>query len=200
MSLKPHLRPLVGAFLFGIAASGCPSTPIVPGDEILGTFTINATTLTDSCGFSEVPDGGFTFSTILSRKKDTGQSYLTLSGYARDAGFDGQTLTSFNAAARTFSACNCSNQTTVEEIIEIVLLSRSQNAALQGQCPPLSLLFDGGIPAPDASRGILAPSLQSYGFDAIHACGRLTDKVLPDSPCQCSACALTYSLDSDGGP
>ena len=176
----------------------CPGSQKPPGDEVMGTFSFIATPVSVDCTLTEVPDGGFTFDAIFSRNKSPGtQAWITSFGSSRTATFDGQFVASDLVAPRTFTnnnqmlACGVIN---VDEFVHVALLSASQDALLASTCPASDILFDGGIPGPDA--GGAPPSSQPSGFDAVHACGILTDVTLPDAGNPCGGqCVLSYTIE-----
>ena len=174
----------------------CPGSQKPPGDEVMGTFGFTATPVSLNCMLTEVPDGGFTFDAIFSRNKNPGtQAWITSFGSSRTGTFDGQYVASDLIAGRTFTnlqvACGSIN---VDEFVHVALLSASQDALLSSTCPGTDVLFDGGIPGPDA--GGAPPSTQLSGFDAVHACGILTDVTLPDAGNPCGGeCTLSYTIE-----
>jgi len=174
----------------------CPGSQKPPGDEVMGTFSFIATPVSLDCTLTEVPDGGFPFDATFSRNKVPGtQAWITSFGSSRTGTFDGQYVASDLVAGRTFTnehvACGSIN---VDEFIHVALLSASQDALLGSTCPATDVLFDGGIPGPDA--GAAPPSSQLSGFDAVHACGILTDVTLPDAGNPCGGqCMLSYTID-----
>src|SRR5215469_1847435 len=174
----------------------CPGSQKPPGDEVMGTFSFTATPVSLNCMLTEVQDGGFTFDAIFSRNKSPGtQAWITSFGSSRTGTFDGQYVASDLIAGRTFTngqvACGSIN---VDEFVHVALLSASQDALLSSTCPTTDVLFDGGIPGPDA--GGAPPSSQPSGFDAVHACGILTDVTLPDAGNPCGGeCTLSYTIE-----
>ena len=178
--------------LIGICAA-CPGSQKFLGDELMGTFSFTAEIASNDCPFAEVPDSGFAFQGTFSRDRDAGTAYLTVNGVSRGATFDGQYVTSEATAPRQFGACNCSS-TILDETLKVALLSASQVASLPnpGQCPANPL--DGGVPIPDG--GILPPGSTGRVFDALRACGELTDVVvpLPDAGCSCATCRFVSRL------
>jgi hypothetical protein len=180
--------------------AGCPAPAKYPGSEVLGTFGFTATELGDDCSFygdagDNVPDGGFTFVATFSRNPGV---WITLSGATSSeaATFDGQYLASTYGAPRTLVECQGCTGQLMQETIDVAILSGSQSDFLGGQCPADPL--DGGVPAPGTvlpDGGIVqGPASQASGFDAVLACGTLTDQWLPDAGCGCPACAWQYTL------
>ncbi len=177
--------------LIGICAA-CPGSQKFPGDELIGTFAFTTEIVSNDCPFAEVPDSGFAFQGTFSRDRDAGTAYLTVNGVSRSATFDGQYVTSEATAPRQFGACLCLS-TILDETLKVALLSASQVAALPNseQCPTNPL--DGGVPTPDG--GILPPGSTGRVFDALRACGELTDVVVPpDAGCSCTSCSFISRL------
>jgi hypothetical protein len=187
-------------FIFGAMALclGCPGQK-PPGDELIGTFSFTATPVFANCALADVPDSGFTFDAIFSRNKNPGnQAWVTTYGASREATYDGGYIFSEQVAPRTFVQCQSTNPSqpgcptvAVDEIFQVVLLSASQDALLGSACPPSA--FDGGVPGSDA--GAMPPSSQSSGFDAVRACGVLSDAISPDAGCFCPPCSLVFSVE-----
>lgn len=182
-------------------ALSCADGTKYAGDEVIGTFLFRAEPLVIDCGLGEVPDGGFDFQGTLSHHRDSTQAYITVNGYARDAGFDGQVLVSQHMAPRTFSGCGrC--QTQVRETISVAVVSKSQSAALGDKCPDNPL--DGGVPAGGSDAGITGPGTTATGYDAVRVCGELLDEVVSattvdmmDCSAMCSTCTLRYRLSGE---
>ncbi len=179
--------------VFGLC--GCPADDGPPGDENMGLYQFRAEPLSLACGLPDIPNAGFDFAGTLSRFRDGGPVFLTLNGISRDAGFDGQILTSSHAAPRTFklpdggSCAPC--QMRVIETLSIALLSKSQSSAVGDRCPPNPL--DGGVPSPDS--GVTLPGSTQTGFDAVRACGDLYEEITGDGTCDpACACVLKYQL------
>ena len=197
---RPRVRRAFPAAV-ALAACACLPEPKYPGNEVMGTFEFEATALSDDCvGFMEVPDGGFTFSGTFSRQTDNSQAWFTLGGISREATFDGQVLKSERTAPRLLRELDggAANVNVVETLV-VALSSRSQDAKLEGNCPADPL--DGGLPEPNGDLGIFAPGTTPQGFDAIRACGELTDEVVPDPAavpsCECVGCTLRYRVRGD---
>lgn len=179
-----------------LALSGCIEESTLPGEEVLGTFTLNASPLPGSnCPPAEVPDAGFTFDGTLSRDRDGERAYFIVSGFARDAGFDGQRLTSVQRASQPGFVPSCGSTCTaveVEQTVRLLLLSRSQNE-LYGKGKSCAELLDGGLPL---DGGALPPGVGGDGgFDAVRACGDLSNLKLPDAGCTCTQCTWSYSVE-----
>lgn len=189
------MRLLLVLLLSSAAVAACTADKPPPGDEILGAYDFTATPLVLDCALVDVPDGGFTFTATLSRFRDAGAAFFTLGGVSRDAGWDGQIFTSPGSAPRVFSECS-SCATTLEEQLAVALLSRSQNAAAQEVCPANPL--DGGLPTGEL---VTKPDSSPAGFDAVRACGELSEAVrttgVTDAggcPAACNQCRLRYTL------
>jgi hypothetical protein len=169
----------------------------------MGTYDFTAQPILNTCPpMPEIVDGGFGFQATFSRTADGGQAWFTLSTVSVNATFDGQ-FVSTNAATnkepRRFASCQCT-ESEVGEAIRVALLSRSQYEAVSDRqsdgCPPD--IFDGGLPMPTGDGGIVRPATTPNGFDAVWACGTLTDYLYgrtehPDH-CQCDDCSFTYRL------
>jgi hypothetical protein len=178
--------------------SACAATP-PPGDERLGVYGLHAVPAGRACSLGEVSALPFDFEATLTRQSDGSAAWVTLAGYARDAGWDGQVMRSTAAVDRVFAACPCGLR--VSETITLALLSQSQASAVGLTCPPDAL--HGGIPAPDAGAGadggIKAPASDGLEFDAILACGELTTalELVPDGgvcPAGCLPCTTRFAL------
>jgi len=189
-----------------LGALSCPGNPPPPGDEQMGTFEFHATPNGGSCQFSELPgDGGFNFTALFSRFRDAGLYFVTIGGVPHEATFDGQVVMASYRAQRVFRQCGgCSGfdagipaAVTMTETLRVTLVSRSQSDAVGGGCvvnPPVD---------PDA--GIILPDSTPEGtFDAVRACGTLTEgvKIMPpvttvvpgSCELQCDGCTLEYSI------
>ena len=196
-----------------ILLAACTAEVKDPGDERMGNFEFTVRPLEISCPFDEADAGvvGFTgFTGRFSRNHDGSAAWLTLGVISRPATFDGQVIDSTVSAVRRFTSprqpdgglvplsdggiCLCGQKTQLVETLRVALLSTSQFAAAQGSCPPNPL--DGGVPAPDG--GVLAPGTTDAGFDALAACGELTDLMVPgdDAQCpECAGCRMRYQVD-----
>jgi hypothetical protein len=162
----------------------------------MGTFSFRAELLERACELDEVSDAGFDFEATFSRDPDAGLAWVTLSGYSRDASWDGQVVRSVAVAERVFIACGgC--VTRVVEDLEVSLLSSSQAGVVGFACPAAPL--DGGTPRPD-DAGVLAPRAISSGFDSLLACGELrtaldsSDTDAGSCPGVCRACTSRFGL------
>jgi hypothetical protein len=173
--------------------AGCISEHKVPGQQVIGTFGLDATPTSITCAFAEQPDGGFAFDATLSYNPGAA-AFMTVGDVDRDAGFDGQVLSSWASGSRLFAECKCNDSVQVQERISVALLSTSQRDAAGGGCPANPL--DGGVPAPN-DAGIVAPAPTGAGFDAVLACGEQIDDVVPapDAGCQCQPCSYHYRLE-----
>ncbi len=186
--------------LLALGVSACPGTVRPPGDEAMGSYAFHAEWIpTDpACVLRDVSSSPIDFTGSFSRFRDGGGVFLTLNDVPRDAGFDGQIVTSTHSAPRTFSLADggtCGGcQMRLYESLTVALLSKSQSAALGDKCPPNPL--DGGIPGPDA--GVSLPGSTSTGFDAVRACGILQEHIVGtgscDPDCNSPSCQLDYVL------
>ena len=175
----------------------CSNNPTIVGEEI-GRFTFNATAqVSNDCPFAAAMFGDaavlFSFDAILSHSTTSTKAYMLLGNVQRDAGFDGLYFVSEHAAPRQFAECGTScDKTTVDETIQLAVLSRTQDEALGSRCPPNPL--DGGVPPPDG--GVLPPHPIPGGFDAVRACGELLDVVIPDGgSCSCTGCTMVFQVE-----
>jgi hypothetical protein len=177
------------------AAAACLSQTALPGDEVMGHFVFSAEPLTSTCAeHAEFSTAPFEFEGTFTRSADQQQVWFTLGSVPREATFDGQVMRSRFSAARRFAACACVTGTQLDETLEVALVSASQNQALGGRCPEQAL--DGGIPVPNPDAGILPPGSTELGFDAIRACGFLTDTLVPpEQGCACGACTAVYRVN-----
>lgn len=149
--------------------------------------------------------------TPLCPSGSTGRVFFTTLGVDRDAGSDGQyAWLEPMTVERTFSACVASDGgshvadggpcVTLTETMAVALFSVSQTLATSApfRCPLNAL--DGGVPPPDG--GVVAPSFETGDFDAVNACGDLTELVRVNPECRCARngpspggqCALFYRL------
>ncbi len=164
----------------------------------MGTFSCSASPVEYACGLNDVTDGGFSFSMTLSHDPDSTHAWVTVGGYTRDSGFDGQVFESTAEADRIFDQC-AACRTRMVESMRFTVLSRSQWAAL-GSCLP-----DAGYPAPN-DAGITAPGPSAQGYDAQHLCGEMTETVISDGlpdggacPALCNGCFIRYQLQGTRG-
>jgi hypothetical protein len=204
------LRAALG--VFALWALGCTTQTHYPGSEVMGTFVFQAFAVSNTCvlpnggGYvnpTDYPtdagaDGGFSFQGTFSRNPGTTQVWFTLGGNNWPATFDGQDATAVLNAQRRLAECSCGSLTLVETI-DAALLSSSQSLALGGACPPNPL--DGGIPpSADAGTdaGIVLPGTTPSGFDAVLACGTLSDAVdvstCSDAGPDCFPCSWNYFI------
>ncbi len=186
MSGLRTLLPLSAVLLIGACAEPHP----IPGDELLGTFSFQATLVDGGCqGLADTNVPIIDFLGTVSRcSPDSGlpkcvgtpgRAFLTYLDADFDAGFDGQYVDVYpRARRRGFAECG-DDPTRMEESIRFALLSASQQSALGAPfaCPPHAL--DGGVPAPDG--GVVAPSFGPNGFDAVQACGLMVETVVNEA-------------------
>jgi len=188
------------------ALVACPSNPTIKGQTI-GSFSFYAIPMSGDCSYIAVPpldagaDAGFTFDAILSRDTaDASVAYLIVGNVERPATFDGQVFASTGSAPRHFIECTC-DPVYVTEILQVALLSSSQDDALGRACPPNPL--DGGVPVADPDGGISPPCPTPNGCDAVRACGELIDNVvIADAGCQprapdagCNSCSTVFRVE-----
>lgn len=172
--------------------------PELPGDEVMGRFDFVAQPSVVACSLSEVTPTELRFSVIYSRSADGTQYWTTLNGISETATFDGQYASSVRSADRIFPSCRlnaegglCSGQARLQESLRVAFLSSSQNAFLGGACPSNPL----DTPLPNAPEsGVTPPGLTTGSFDALRACGRMEEVVIPGSDCVCGSCQLIYDV------
>jgi hypothetical protein len=194
MLRAPTSPPLALALLTAALLSGCIEETQLPGDEVLGTFVLNTQPRAGSnCPAEEVPDAGGVFEGTLTRNRD-GTAYFVVDGFGRDAGYDGQRLTSVQRALQPRLAAACGtgcSAVEVEQTLRLLLLSSSQNEAF-GKDRSCADLLDGGLPA---DAGSTLPPGADGGFDAVRACGELVNQKLPDAGCSCAQCTLSFGVE-----
>ncbi len=183
--------------------TGCDSCGVainLPGDEVMGTFSLHAEGTSKSCSLPDIQQT-LDFPASLSRNRDGGQVFFFHSTRVWDAGFDGQFITS--SAAALFKVADadggdyCAPCRETETLnFRFAVLSRSQSKAVGEMCPPNPL--DGGVPGADDDAGIKLPASTDAGFDAVRVCGEL--QVTIDGTgtgfCNsaCNGCVLNYRL------
>lgn len=180
--------------------AACFTDPVYPGDQLLGTFRFEATvdrqrTTCDLRGpdFTQLNDAGtFAFEGTFSRDTDAAEGFFTVQGFSRDAGYTGQRVTSFHRANARLPSCgtNCEG-TQVEETLDVILLSNSQDNLIGRRC---SGLVDGGVPE---DGGAQPPGPTPTGYDVQRACGTLTDDFIPGTQnCTCTTkCRTVYTVE-----
>lgn len=189
----------------GALALGCAPEITYPGTEVMGTYAFSAQQpVADVAGCALLdPEaggivGGFDFEAVLSRDRDAGEAWYTLRETSHPGTFDGQIFRVTSSAPRRFPSCvpadapdraECA-EVQVEETLEVALLSRSQNDALDGRCPEGAP--EVGIPAPDGAS-LTAPDTTPTGFDAVRVCGRMVDRLIPAEGC-CVPCSVTHRI------
>jgi len=189
-------------------AAACFSEPSYPGDQVLGTFRFSASLdrQRSNCpvvgadagvadgGFALVEGSGtsFTFDGTFSRLADGGTGWFTLQGFSRDAGYDdaAQTVKSTHQASLPVQGCAGAQ---MNETLQAVLLSNSQNTAVGRSCAALA---DGGIPV-DPDAGIIRPGPNENGYDVERACGTLTDDFIPAASTACKPCTAVYTVEGE---
>ncbi|MDY7227400.1 hypothetical protein [Hyalangium rubrum] len=196
MMLRRLALLAIPAFVVGVS---CLKDPVYPGDQVLGTFRFSATvdrqrTTCDlrSPDFAVLGDGGtFGFDGTFSRDGDAGSGYFIVQDFPRDAGYEGQRVTSFHRATVQLASCgaNCTG-TAVEETLDVILLSDSQDTLIGRRCTGL---VDGGVPG----DGGTPPGPTPNGYDVQRACGTLTDEYIPGTgSCTCTQrCRAVYTVE-----
>lgn len=189
-----------GLVALALLLAACPLGRERPGDVDMGTWGLHAAPETRLCDLPEVSGGPFDFQVTLRGAGQSEAAWMVFEYYARAGGWDGARFTSTASAPRAYASCDC--PTTVEETIELALLSSSQAAAVGGACPPGAL--DGGVPAPDADAGLAPPRAVEGGFDARLACGRMVTVVHASTdgdggacPSSCEGCMVRYVLTGE---
>ena len=177
----------------------CASSVTPPGDEQMGSYAFHAVPKSAACGLRDVPPGPFDFKADFSRQRDGGGAWVTIATFFHDAGWDGQRMLASYDAPRSFSDCTQCGSVTMQETLDVVLLSKSQSDALHGGCSDM--------PPFDPDAGITRPGPTSSSYDAVHACGTLKELVTAnpkpvddsDAGCLkvCDGCALEYTLTGD---
>jgi len=162
------------------------------GDEVIGSFEFISEPPSGSCVLSQVPtDAGLAFSATFSLDSRTQTAWMSIGGVEREVVLDGGRMTAKFRAQRVFTDCSCTVE--LEETLDVIFLSRSQNDALLGRCPEGAL--DGGIPVADGDAGIRPAGAYEDGYDALRACGELTDELIVPAGCDCGGtCLLKYPV------
>ncbi len=172
---------------------GCASADM-PGDEVLGTFGVLAEPTETECQLAEATTGAFEFAAAYSRESATQRVFLSIRGNVHGAVFDGQVVKTRISAVRSFAACTaCAS--TLQEDMELALLSESQSRAAGNVCPNI---IPAQIPAPNGVD-ILAPGPGPFAYDALLACGSLALTVssadAQGTACEpCNSCRIRYKL------
>ena len=186
-----------------VLLAGCVDTAATASEEVLGNFELTAEPVSSSCAYDEASAAPLAFTVRVSRALDGGEVTVSLHGIERPATFDGQVLRTTYRAPRTFSDCSCTAEqrdagcacsgVTLEERLEVALVSLEQDEVLGRACPDLPL--DGGVPTVGADGGALSlPATTPRGFDAVRACGELWDDIQPGEGCFCAACSMRYAV------
>ncbi len=161
----------------------------------MGSWRATVTPQSYECSLEEVVNETFSFDLVLSRDEGSGEGWLTLNGYTRDGGFDGQNFVSTADAARIFVACQgC--RTRMTETFRFQVYSGSQWSAAGQVCRD-------EVPAPNETEGIVAPGRTEQGFDAAQLCGSLEMSVnstgtADGGACDaaCDSCRVSYRLQA----
>jgi len=186
-----------------LVLAGCVEPPTASTGEVLGNFELTAEPVSSSCTYAEATSDTLAFTIRVARALDGGEVTVTLNGIERPATFDGQVLRTTYVAPRTFADCSCSAEqrdagcacsgVTLEERLEVALVSLEQDEVLGRGCPDAPL--DGGVPTVRSDGGALAlPVTTPRGFDAVRACGELWDDIQPGAGCFCTACSMRYAV------
>ncbi|MCL2178017.1 MAG: hypothetical protein FWC28_08940 [Proteobacteria bacterium] len=187
------------ALLLGLAC-----TAPLPGvvDVGLFDFSASAVLIEAECRPDMADESGFRFKGRFRLESNLSDGYFIYGSIHRAAQFDGQNMVSVYVAERSFvSGCEVCNIDVVETL-NVVLLSKTQNELLDGQCPRRAwvegIFAEGGgsepfvgfapneleaahacgvalregIPVADG-ESISLPGLIQDGFDAVRACGTL---------------------------
>jgi hypothetical protein len=195
MSTARLAAPALGAIglLLLVPAGGCFDARTYPG-HLAATFRIDAVAPEGAlwecadAGYVELPPVRYTFTTHFSGSSPGAVDWMTVGDNTRQASFDGQYIESLHDSTRQFTNCGGATAAIVEPF-KVALLSLSQNTALGGECPENPL--DPASFPPDASR---PGPLPTGGFDALKACGELTDNVIPEPGAPCPPCSITFHL------
>ena len=190
---RRRLLPFALPALALVAA--CVSEVVYPGDLIIGLFDFKAQAnwARTSCNpdggdFNRLVDGGFEFAGTFSRDSVDGGAWFTIDGFSRRATYDARAqryVTTHRAAAQLVSCGELCKGSELEEVLDVVVLSDSQDRALGSRCANLSP--DGGLP--DGS----VPGPTVNGYDAERACGELKVTFLPGTGEACVKCAASCS-------
>jgi len=182
--------------LFGVA---CPTVQGIPG-EFLANFSFVVSPAdggfepcTNAGYINLLPDSSYNLTVTFSGELDGSVEFMTFKGSSRDASFDGQYVTSANNVPRVFTrivltplpdggseASEVSGVLGLTEQFTVALLSSSQTADAGGVCDPANI--------PSGSP----PGMTSTGFDAVLACGQLTDTIEGDGGWP--SCAMMFDV------
>jgi len=198
MSVVRCVRLSLVSFTFTVLVAACTLNAL-PGSERMGTFELHALPTFRACALGDLDGGAFTFEASFSREPRTGEAWVTLKQYSRDAGWDGQTISSAAVATRAFGGECTSCPMALDETLRVDLLSQSQNLAAGDRCP------DGDAPAVSADAGIRGPGPDIFGYDAVRACGvlitatRVTGLMPDGGECDptCGQCSVQYRLTGE---
>lgn len=198
----PKLLVAGGMALSVWACSNVTVSP--PGNEKMGTYSLSAELIDAGCPSALIPEPTLSFFAIFSRMSGTQEAFLTLGNSNTEATFDGQTFHAERQAPRRFDfTCGgegVCNATELKEVLDVALVSKSQDEALFKKtgvagCPD-DLAVLQSVTKPDA--GIVLPDMTPRGFDAVRACGTLKNEVVTDknvSTClDCPPCFMLYRV------
>ncbi|MCL2625585.1 MAG: hypothetical protein FWD46_02040 [Cystobacterineae bacterium] len=186
---------------------GLACTTVLPGEVEVGLFDFSASTalIEAECRPDMADESSFGFKGRFRLESNLSDGYFIYQSIHRTAQFDGQNMVSVYIAERSFiSDCEACN-TDVVETLNVVLLSKTQNELLNGQCPRPSLregilveedespaesasnelstanrcgiVLREGIPMVDGEN-VFPPGPIPGGFDAVRACGTLLAHVV----------------------
>jgi hypothetical protein len=201
-----YLRRLVLLFLpaMVLVAVACLSNdPVIPGEQVLGTFRFDATldrsrtTCTGSPGEPvQLGDAGVLRFEATYSRNDGGTGFLTVQGFSRGAEYSDQRVVSTHTVAATFSGCGASCEgSKITETLDTILLSSSQDELIGRNCLGL---VDGGVPE---DGGAQPPGPTPNGYDVQRACGTLTDEFIPGTK-NCTytkGCKAVYTVEGVRG-
>ncbi len=201
-----YLKRLVLLFLpvMAFVAVSCLSDdPVIPGEQVLGTFRFDATldrsrtTCTGTTGEPvQLGDAGvLRFEGTFSRN-DGGTGFLTVQGFSRSAEYSEQRVVSVHTVAARFSGCGTGCEgSKITETLDTILLSSSQDELIGRNCLGL---VDGGVPE---DGGAQPPGPTPNGYDVQRACGTLVDEFIPGTRnCTCTkGCKAVYTVEGVRG-
>jgi hypothetical protein len=200
-----HLRRLVLLFFpaMVLVAVACISDdPVIPGEQVLGTFRFDATldrsrtTCVGSPGEPvQLSDAGVLRFEATYSRNDGGTGFVTVQGFSRGAEYSEQRVVSSHTVAATYPACGEGCQgSKITETLDTILLSSSQDELIGRNCLGL---VDGGVPG----DGGVPPGPTPNGYDVQRACGTLVDDFIPGTTnCTCTkGCKAVYTVEGVRG-
>lgn len=187
-----------------LCLSGCEGGTLKPpGDELIGTFSLNSKGIFSACSLPGFP-ANYDFEGTFSQLTDGGGTFFTVGSEQFAASFDGQFASYGQTLAREFQLADGGNcgQCEMKQVqtATLALLSESQSRALGDDCPATAL--DGGVPGADEDAGITLPRRIDGGFDAVRACGELQVLITGEGFCDpaCYSCRLQYRVSGPRRP